>query len=692
MNKRKALVLFIIYAIAVVLVLTFGTKVARAISAEIKEALLPYEITDVKVGLDMSDGLLSSSTYNLDCTPVGQFTEDGNLVFTSSNTDVLYLNDLGTVYTTSEFEGSETTVEITITSRQDTDFVKVIPVTVRKLYPTQFITQYVIKGAGYNKKNIQLGMVVYPYGLPASGSEYTSNEFEVIYDEEYFEYSKEEGGYIAIKETKAGEKIHFTIRYPDGREAPTPEFSIVPYKGADSFEEIRISGKKGDSFTVKAGGAITPTLFTDDNTVQSKLQLIWSDPRVVKLNNLGRFVINQAGDYTLTVVLENGFSKSVSISVRNELSLPIPEEEEIASSKVITVYEGSRKRVNFTLPDKIKYKNFIYEYDSDKIEVKTAWRSFIIVAGECGSTELKIVVDDGFERLEEVYTVNVVKDTRASTVIKKAATYFVSKVLGHISMFALLGALAFNMLRFYERKNLLIRLLEYIPCGLPVALLTEIIQISMEGRTASFTDVIIDMSSYVVGVAVTIAIYKYIEKRKIYVWCAVDLNRQLKDQREAAEGVGEELGVSNPALTLPLHISLKISCRIGRSRVKKAVKTIGKRLSKSVHLEIKPLCIERCGGVVWIRHEESPQLKALHEWLVRLFKTRYGVTPHEFDLDFAYHSSLFVGDEVTSEAAYELLRDIPLPERLIADGFVIGISESGKAGEYKVVQSVRCRG
>lgn len=175
----------------------------------------------------------------------------------------------------------------------------------------------------------------------------------------------------------------------------------------------------------------------------------------------------------------------------------------------------------------------------------------------------------------------------------------------------------------------------------------------------------------------------------MFIWCAIDLDRQLGKIRKSAEEASNTLGVGNPALTLPLHISLKISCEIEDSRFDEAVKLISAHFSGIRPFEITPIGIERCGGVVWIRHEESEELSALHKWLVNLFKENYGVIPHQFDLEFAYHSSLYVGDEADAEQAYEMLKDEPIPCRLIADKFVIGCSESGRAGEYKVIKKYK---
>ena len=174
----------------------------------------------------------------------------------------------------------------------------------------------------------------------------------------------------------------------------------------------------------------------------------------------------------------------------------------------------------------------------------------------------------------------------------------------------------------------------------------------------------------------------------MYIWCAIDLDRQLGKIRRRAEEASDVLGVGNPALTLPLHISLKISCEIEDSRFGEAVERISAHFSDIRPFEIAPIGIEREGGIVWIRHNESKELSTLHEWLVNFFKESYSVMPHQFDLEFAYHSSLFVGDDGDAKRAFEMLKGEQIPDRLIADVFVIGCSKSGRVGEYRVIQTI----
>lgn len=173
----------------------------------------------------------------------------------------------------------------------------------------------------------------------------------------------------------------------------------------------------------------------------------------------------------------------------------------------------------------------------------------------------------------------------------------------------------------------------------------------------------------------------------MYIWCAIDIDEQVAKARQKVAWVCAEMGIENPTLTLPYHISLKISCEVADDRVREAKDRINAYFSAIRPFEIATEGIERQGGIVWIKHRESEELRAIHSWLVELFDRQYGVPPHEFDLSFAYHTSLYVGDEETARMIYDVVKGEPIPEELVADRFVIGCSESGKAGEYRVIKT-----
>ena len=110
MNRSKALVLFLTYAILLILVITFGSEISLVIRDVITEVILDYEITDVKTTLDPGEPLTAGKSYKLNPKAVGKFSEAGGLRFASSNTTVLSVATDGTITTSVKFEGPETTI------------------------------------------------------------------------------------------------------------------------------------------------------------------------------------------------------------------------------------------------------------------------------------------------------------------------------------------------------------------------------------------------------------------------------------------------------------------------------------------------------------------------------------------------------------------------------------------------------
>lgn len=686
-RKTKAFILFLIYGIALVLVLTFGGEASRFLMAAMRKIVLGYEITDVAVELDPAIPLDTRQSYQIGGTAIGKFSGDGDLDYKSSNTNALYIDSDGRILTYAKFDGTETTVDVTITSSQDSDFKKVITYTVKKVYPPEFNTYYIVKGFGSRTGTMSVGMTVYPYAYPKKDAGlYASTEFEVIYDEEYFRYDEKEQGYIAIKETDPGKQLYFGIRFPGGETKYTTGLTITPYTQIDSFDAIMEDGDNVEDKIFYCDSYQYIRLFKDGSPVQTIFDISCSDPDNLVLSAFGQYYFKDAGDYTLTVTLPNGFSKEVPIKVRNILIPPVMRDDEIEATKHITIYQNSPTTINFDIPGEASYGDVTYEYNEDELTIKGYWRSFIISAKECGTYTFKAVVDDGVERVEEVYTVEVIRETRIFEIIKDIISYFVAKVMGHLCMFGLLGILGYNYMRYVYFRKKPIWLTVAFSLGLPFAFVSEYIQLFMEGRTAGLIDVVIDMSGYVLGLIFCFLFLKLINRnvKKVYLWTAISLEDRLPDLRRAAERVGADIGAANPSLTLPMHISLKISCQVKTKDLPKIVARITNLLSDSGSHEIIPECIERCGGVVWIRHRADAGLIRLHNSIVHILRDEYAIMPHEFDLDFAYHTTLFYGEEADAEKAYDMLKNTPLPDSLTSAGYLIGTSESGKAGEYRV--------
>ena len=693
MNRKKSLILYIIYAVALVLVITFGSELSVMLRNVFTTAILNYNVTDVEIGLDPDEPLTAGESYELDAVAVGKFDEEGGLRYASSNRDVLTVDTDGRITTTVKFDGPETTVDVTVTSSQDKDFSKVITFTVRKEYSSDFSCYYYIEHYDLNKSKVYVGMTVYPYVLTRDGVDDTKNEFEVVYDEEYFRYDEEGGGYVAIKETPAGETVYFKASFPNGKAARSGEFSIVPYVETDYFDSVIIKETDAEEATIIRANTFIPYLYKDGAAVPTKAEVSCSDPDKLKTTRTGRYYFSETGDYQLTFTLQNGFSKTVTVKVRNKLALPLPSDAAIADTKQINAYIGTSVNIPFSLDKSASYSEISYEYDEDMLELRPYSRSFTLIGRETGDTTVSVIVDDGYERLVEEYTVKITENRSVGRVIRDFVTKFVSKVLGHLGLFCLLGVLAYNYYRFIFIKRKAMRAALLLGLGLPIALVSEFVQLFMEDRGAGLGDVLIDMCGYGLGLLLCYLFVRAADKRrkKVFLWTAIDLSDDATEITERVRAVCEELGVQNPALSLPMHISLKISDRIPTKSLPRAVEKIADMLSKATPTELIPECIERRDGVVWIRHRDSEWLCELHRKIVDFYLSQYGVMPHGLDGEFIFHTTLFVGEADEARRVYEALKDEPLPERFAPGGYLMGVSESGLAGEYRVIKNAEFR-
>ncbi len=176
----------------------------------------------------------------------------------------------------------------------------------------------------------------------------------------------------------------------------------------------------------------------------------------------------------------------------------------------------------------------------------------------------------------------------------------------------------------------------------------------------------------------------------MYIWTAINVEEQLCELKKKVKEVESNVGIIDSVVNLPLHISLKISFSIDPSMQERVIDEISKYYS-SISLFDIPVCnIERMGKIVWIRMKENEILSRIHSDLDKVMLEKFGVSPHEFDLDYKFHATLFMeSDEVKVSSAYNKIKNEILPERLVANHFVIGSSETGAPGTYKVTHNIK---
>ena len=99
-----------------------------------------------------------------------------------------------------------------------------------------------------------------------------------------------------------------------------------------------------------------------------------------------------------------------------------------------------------------------------------------------------------------------------------AFTSFIRKAFGHFGLFAVSGLFSslaiFLILHPFEKIKQFIVIIGGLAYGLTIASLTEIIQLSIDGRSGEFTDVLIDFSGYLLGTLIIALIVFLVIKKK----------------------------------------------------------------------------------------------------------------------------------------------------------------------------------
>ena len=175
----------------------------------------------------------------------------------------------------------------------------------------------------------------------------------------------------------------------------------------------------------------------------------------------------------------------------------------------------------------------------------------------------------------------------------------------------------------------------------------------------------------------------------MYIWVGIKVEDQLKMVKAQAQRIENEIGFDHSNFTLPLHISLKISFPIEDAKYEIYAEEIRKIYRNTKPFEIKVRGLELENNIAWIRMEKSKALESLSTQINMVMLEKYGVQLHEYDMDFKFHTTMFMDDnESKVKSAFDKLKDYPIPSILLANKFVIGVSPLGKLGTYKVIEEI----
>jgi len=172
----------------------------------------------------------------------------------------------------------------------------------------------------------------------------------------------------------------------------------------------------------------------------------------------------------------------------------------------------------------------------------------------------------------------------------------------------------------------------------------------------------------------------------MYIWIGCKLPEDFETEiRSYCLERNRSLGLDTTAFLLPQHISLKISFSSDQPEV--VLEDLERFLSAQSPFTVQIKGAERAGNILWVPIAENAGLQRLHAQLDARLEQRFQIPQHEFDKCFLFHSTLFIDPDGEKLAQMEkILAEYPVERELLVDTFLIGLSETGKPGTYRVVR------
>ena len=174
----------------------------------------------------------------------------------------------------------------------------------------------------------------------------------------------------------------------------------------------------------------------------------------------------------------------------------------------------------------------------------------------------------------------------------------------------------------------------------------------------------------------------------MYIWIGCKLPAGFeREVRAFCLEQNRDIGLNTVAFTLPQHISLKISfeAQVYASILEALADYLSGQKPFAVRMQ-KP---ERMGNILWLPVAENPQLQRLHMELDARLESNFGVPQHPFDKAFMFHSTLFVDEDTAKLSVMEKLLTANFADQeLTVDTFLLGLSETGQPGTYRVAKTI----
>mgnify|MGYP003290360078 CR=1 FL=1 len=180
----------------------------------------------------------------------------------------------------------------------------------------------------------------------------------------------------------------------------------------------------------------------------------------------------------------------------------------------------------------------------------------------------------------------------------------------------------------------------------------------------------------------------------MYLWIGLGIEEKTEQEiRKYCREVNKNYDVNEQSFTLPQHISLKIS--FNTDNYKKIIEDLKIKFSNNKKLNLNVEKVDSVPGVIWLVIKETLDLRNYHNKILKYLESKYAISKIGFDGDtFKFHSTLFQ-DEDNKELVKKLYNNIDKNifenRELTVNRIYFGVSEIGKVGTYKVIDSLELK-
>lgn len=173
------------------------------------------------------------------------------------------------------------------------------------------------------------------------------------------------------------------------------------------------------------------------------------------------------------------------------------------------------------------------------------------------------------------------------------------------------------------------------------------------------------------------------------LWLSVSVDEYFKYLKEKVDQIKEKLNFEFGLDNLPYHISLKITFECPKDKEDEIIGEIENYFKTLKSFDLKPKDIEIENNIVWIRYFENDYISNVSKNLNKMLNEKFNIPYHPFDLNFIFHTTLFMLDnsEIVKQG-YELIKNTELPEKVHVNKYMIGFSLTGEIGTYKVLKEI----